>query len=102
MQDLYAACDVVVCSSKREGTPYALLEAAWCGRPSVATPVGDVAWIVGDGGIVSDDLAGALVRFRDPTERDRAGRSAAESARRRFPAAEVAPSLVAFYRNLLR
>ena len=81
MQDLYAACDVVVSASRAEGTPYALLEAAWCGRPAVATPVGDVAWLVGDGGLVTDDLKEGLVRLRDKKLRDRLGRAAAASVR---------------------
>jgi glycosyltransferase involved in cell wall biosynthesis len=101
MADLYAACDVVVSASRREGTPFALLEAAWCGRPVVATPVGDVAWIVGDGGIVTDDLAGGLARLRDAGLRAELGERAAAAVRERFPADAVAPRLRELYARAL-
>jgi len=97
IQDVYAACDVVVSSSRREGTPFALLEAAWCGRPVVATPVGDVAWVVGDGGLVTEDLAGALVRLRDPGLRAALGAAGARQVRARFPAGAVARRLRELY-----
>jgi len=100
IQDVYAACDVVVSASAREGTPFALLEAAWCGRPTVATPVGDVPWLVGEGGLVTDDLAAGLRRFRDPGLRDDVGARAAAAVRERFPAAAVAPRLRALYAAL--
>ncbi len=100
MENLYDAVDVVVCASRREGTPFSLLEAAWCGRPVVATPVGDVAWVVGDGGIVTEDLEGGLTRLRDPDLRASLGAVAAERVRRLFPAAAVAPRLRALYAGL--
>jgi len=43
------ACDVFVMSSRSEGTPLALLEAAALGRPIVATAVGGVPEMVTDG-----------------------------------------------------
>ena len=100
MQDVYEACDVVVSASRQEGTPFALLEAAWCGRPVVAPPVGDVAWIVGEGGIVGEDLAAGLRAFRDPGLRDEIGRRAAADVRARFPASAVAPRLRELYESL--
>ena len=101
MADAYAACDVVVSASRREGTPFSLLEAAWCGKPVAATPVGDVAWVVGDGGLVTHDLEGALVRLKDPALRARLGAAAAASVRERFPAAAVAPRLRELYNSCL-
>jgi len=100
MQDVYAAADVVVSSSRREGTPYALLEAAWCGRPVVATPAGDTAWIVGDGGFVMEDLGGGLHRLHDRALREELGARAARAVRERFPAAAVAPRLRALYESV--
>jgi glycosyltransferase involved in cell wall biosynthesis len=97
IEDVYAAADVVVSASRNEGTPYAVLEAAWCSRPVVATPVGDVAWIVGDGGIVTDDLEAALRRYRDPALRTETGGTAAAAVRRRFPARSLPLSLRNLY-----
>jgi glycosyltransferase involved in cell wall biosynthesis len=100
MADLYAAADVVVSTSQAEGTPFALLEAAWCGRPVAAPPVGDVAWIVGGGGIVDPDIEGALRRLRDPGLRAELGLAAAQAVRERFPASAVAPRLRQLYASL--
>ena len=97
MQDVYAACDVVVSASTHEGTPFSMLEAAWCGRPVVATPVGDTVWIVGGGGVVTEDLTAGLVRLKDADERARLGEVAASRVRERFPASAVAPRLAALY-----
>jgi len=97
MENLYEAVDVVVLASRAEGTPFALLEAAWCGRPVVATPVGDVPWVVGEGGIVTEDLGAGLARLVDPGLRASLGAAAAERVRRLFPADAVAPRLRALY-----
>lgn len=102
MQDIYAACDVVVSASRAEGTPFALLEAAWSSRPVVATPVGDVPWVVGDGGIVSEDLASGLSRLRDSGLRSELGGRAAAAVRERFPAHAVAPRLRELYAEVGR
>ena len=96
IEEIYAASDVVVCSSRREGTPYAVLEAMWCGRPVVSRPVGDVPWIVGDAGVVTEDLAGALRALPAGL-----GARAAERVRARFPAAAVAPRLRALYASMI-
>jgi glycosyltransferase involved in cell wall biosynthesis len=101
MEDLYAACDVVVCSSRREGTPYALLEGMAAGRPVVAPPVGDIPWLVGDAGVVTEDLAGALSDLAGADAPDRLGVRAKRRVRERFPAGAVAPRLRALYATLL-
>jgi glycosyltransferase involved in cell wall biosynthesis len=96
MEEVYAAADVAVCSSRREGTPYSVLEAMWCGRPVVAPPIGDVPWMVGDAGVVTDDLAGALRNLPVGL-----GERAAARVREHFPADAVARRLRALYARLL-
>lgn len=56
---LYAALDVVVLTSRNEGTPVALIEAMAAGRPVVATDVGGVRDCV-------PTFAGTLVAPGDP------------------------------------
>lgn len=56
----YAACDVAVLASHQEGQPVAVLEALACGRGVVATSVGGLPGLIGDG------HAGWLVPPRDP------------------------------------
>ncbi|MEE8103951.1 MAG: glycosyltransferase family 4 protein [Planctomycetota bacterium] len=97
VEELYAACDVVVSASRAEGTPYSLLEAAWAGRPVVAAPAGDVDWVVGNGGLVTDNLVDGLRQLRDPERRAELGRCAADAVRRRFDPAALAPRLRELY-----
>ncbi|MHC4451586.1 MAG: glycosyltransferase family 4 protein [Planctomycetota bacterium] len=92
IEEIYAAADVVVCSSRREGTPYSVLEAMWCGLPVVARPVGDVPWVLGDAGVLTDDLAAALRSVPASL-----GERAARRVREQFPAEQVAPRLRALY-----
>jgi hypothetical protein len=62
--------------------------------------VGDVPWVVGEGGIVTEDLEGGLARFRDEGLRGALGAAAAARVRRLFPASAVAPRLRALYAGL--
>ncbi|MEM8883750.1 MAG: glycosyltransferase [Planctomycetota bacterium] len=96
MEEIYAAVDVVVCASDREGTPFALLEAMAAGVPIVARPVGDVPWIVGDAGVLADDLAAALRALPEGL-----GARGRERVARLFPADAVAPRLRALYRSIV-
>ncbi len=58
--DLYAASDVLILSSRSEGLPMVVLEAAAAGLPIVATAVGDVPDVLAGG-------AGLLVRPGHPS-----------------------------------
>ena len=60
LETVYADLDVVVNSSRNEGTPVALIEAMAAGRPVVATAVGGTVDLLGDG------ARGRLVPPADP------------------------------------
>ncbi len=77
---LLGACDILVLSSAfGEGFPNAIVEGMAAGLPVVATDVGDVRRIVGDGGIIvpprdAQALADAVSRLlADPTAREQMG-----------------------------
>lgn len=59
-RETLAALDVFVLASDMEGTSLALLEAAWCALPIVATDVG------GNAEVVESGRSGTLVPRRDP------------------------------------
>jgi glycosyltransferase involved in cell wall biosynthesis len=84
--DLLAAADLVVLPSRWEGSPLVLQEAMALGRPVVATDVGGVAGLAGDGArLVPADDPGALAAamgelLGDPRERSELGVRAAAVA----------------------
>jgi glycosyltransferase involved in cell wall biosynthesis len=65
---VYADLDVVVLTSRNEGSPVALIEAMASARPVVSTTVGGVRELVGDAGLLCpvddvDALAAAVLRL---------------------------------------
>ncbi|MFI0939524.1 DUF3492 domain-containing protein [Streptomyces sp. NPDC021020] len=84
--DAYAAGDVVVLSSCAEGFPLSLVEAMFCGRPTVSTDVGAVREVIGGTGLVVPPrnpkalAEAALGLLRGPERAARLGAAARERA----------------------
>ncbi|MCP3920334.1 MAG: glycosyltransferase family 4 protein [bacterium] len=77
LADWYAACDLLLLTSSREGRPNVVLEALACGRAVLATEAGGTAEIVGQGAMLARDrspqaigaqLADLLRAPQDPVE----------------------------------
>jgi glycosyltransferase involved in cell wall biosynthesis len=103
-----ADLDVVVLSSRNEGTPVALIEALAAGRPVVATDVGGVRHVVQDGETgwlspVGDAVALGQLLKRSLSNRATAESMAQEGRRRvvgRFGADRMVADHLALYREL--
>lgn len=84
--DAYAAGDVVLLSSSAEGFPLNLVEAMFCGRPTVSTDVGAVREVIGGTGLLVPPrnpkalAAAALDLLRGPERAARLGAAARERA----------------------
>lgn len=104
-----ADLDVVALSSRNEGTPYSLIEAAAAGTPVVATDVGGVRSVVLDGetGYLvppgdAASLADAIKALTDdPHTRRRLGTAGRDLARSRFGERTCADALAGLYRRLV-
>jgi glycosyltransferase involved in cell wall biosynthesis len=86
LADAYAAGDVVLLSSSREGFPLSLVEAMFCGRPTVSSEVGAVREVIGGTGLVVPPrnpkalAEAALTLLRAPERAARLGAAARERA----------------------
>ena len=105
---LYGALDVVVLTSRNEGTPVALIEAGAAGRPVVATDVGGVAEVVRDGAsgfvVPPGDAAALAARvgtlLDDPAAARAMGLAGREWVRARFGSERLVDDLTALYSEL--
>jgi glycosyltransferase involved in cell wall biosynthesis len=103
---LLAACDVAVISSHREGTPLFALECMAARTPLVATAVGGLPGLLGDGAVFVPPrdpgaLAAAIDRLlADPAERS-ALASAAAARLAPYEVGAVAERFGALYEDLL-
>ena len=106
---LYADLDIVVLTSKNEGSPVALIEAMAAGRPVVSTRAGGVEDVVTDGetGVVvpigdAPAVARAVVDLlEDPARAARLGAAARASVVARFGSGRLVGDIDALYQRLL-
>lgn len=91
---MIACADLMVSPSRTEGMPGSLLEAAMMGVPAVATDVGGVGEVVGDGGLLlpAEALPSEYATALDAAFKDRTilGEKARKHALQRFTSTDVA------------
>ena len=94
----------VVLFSRFEGIPLVLEEAMWAGRTVVSSPLPGIRWLVGDAGLMADDVEGAadrLVHLSDYEVAARMGAMAAERIRHLIEPGAPWPDVAAAYRRRL-
>jgi glycosyltransferase involved in cell wall biosynthesis len=109
LERIYAGSDLVVLTSRNEGTPVCLIEALAAGRPVIATEVGGVADVLEGGrlGVLVEPgdaaaVAAAIVALLDdPERRATLGRLGAEAAPRRFGVARLITDMTELYDEIL-
>jgi glycosyltransferase involved in cell wall biosynthesis len=110
MPALYREFDIMVSSSRREGSPVAVLEGMACGLPVIATSVGDVPKMIDHGhtGILvppedPGQLSQAILELlRNPPGRQQLGQSAKMCVKERFSAERMGSDYLEFYRRAVR
>ena len=104
---VYADLDVVVLTSRNEGSPVALIEAMACARAVVATRVGGVSELVGDTGLLADmddsaELARAVSRLlADPVLASHLGQAARDRVVPVYGKDRLIDDVDRLYRHLL-
>jgi glycosyltransferase involved in cell wall biosynthesis len=109
MADTLSDLDVVVLTSRNEGTPVALIEASAAGRAVVATDVGGVCSVVEHGrtGLLTERgdaaavAAGITQLLADPSLRRRMGAAGREHVRDRFGDSRLLEDIGSLYAELL-
>ena len=104
---VHTAADVVMLTSRIEGTPNALLEAMWFARPVVATRAGGCVEVVDDGvtGLLCDvddaDALGAAVAalLHDPERRRAFGAAGHRVVQERFSLQRMVDDTLRLYRG---
>lgn len=106
---LYGALDIVVLTSRNEGTPVTLIEAGAAAKPAVAHGVGGVTDVVrhGETGFIlpsndPDEIAGSVLTLIDDAElRLRMGNAARDWVASKFAASRLVDDVAALYSELL-
>lgn len=104
LRNLYAAADVFALPTRADAVPWSVLEAMAAGLPVVASRVGAIEEMIGDGGEAVepgdvDALVAALVRLTDPERRLHVGRLGRQRVRERYDSAVQVPRLVGVLRD---
>jgi glycosyltransferase involved in cell wall biosynthesis len=110
MPNVYASCDLLVSSSRKEGLPMAILEGMAANRPWIATTVGAVPMAIRDGqtGLLlppdhPDLLAAAMSRLLGhPEERDCLATAARGQAQSDFSAQRMSKDYLSLYDGSIR
>ncbi|GBR75425.1 glycosyl transferase group 1 [Candidatus Termititenax persephonae] len=104
-KEIYSDLDIVVLTSRNEGTPVTLIEAMACGKPVVSTEVGGVADIIDDGrtGCLAPQnqpvaFAEKILRLSaDQTLRESLGQKAREKILALYDVQRLAADIYALY-----
>jgi glycosyltransferase involved in cell wall biosynthesis len=107
MPSVYAQCHIVALPSLYEGLPSALLEAAACGKPIVATDIPGCRQVVSEGvnGYLvpprsPKQLADALGKLlSDPKLREQMGKASRQIVLRKFTHTHINAATLAVYRK---
>ncbi|HVF12578.1 MAG TPA: glycosyltransferase family 4 protein [Actinomycetota bacterium] len=110
LKTMYSALDLVMLTSRNEGTPLSLIEAAASARPTVATNVGGVRDVVREGvtgylapaGNVAELSRRAVEVLRRPEQARQMGNAGREWVRRRFSAERLSTDIQELYSEILR
>lgn len=108
LPSLYSALDIVVLTSRSEGTPVALIEAAAAGLPVVGTEVGGVSDVVVNGRTgflvhAGDSAATAerVLTLKDADLRRQLGEAGRLHVQHRFAASRLVEDIAELYRRQL-
>lgn len=105
LRELYAEADVFALPTHADAVPWAVLEAMAAGLPVVASEVGAIPELLGEGGETvppgdAEALGAALRRLGDPERRRRLGEAARERVHENYDNALQTPKILALAKSV--